>query len=311
MPLPNRPLADLRFTLIGPGRVGESLGHWAIARGARCVAVVGRRRSAGLSEAAARLGAPALPAEDLAGLDATLTLLAVPDAALADVARRLAGRIRGVAIHVSGLHGPSALAPLAATGCRTGALHPLRAFPRVEPDPGAARGIFYAIDGAAEARALARRLAEAFGGVAGVVPEDVRPLYHLAATLAAAGVATAFATACTLADAAGVPEAARRGYAELARGALEAAATTEPPARAITGPVVRGDLETVERHLAALGAARPELRATVVALALATLARIAESGPLGAAQRALAERLGRPDLLDRTRDPVLGSRSPV
>jgi predicted short-subunit dehydrogenase-like oxidoreductase (DUF2520 family) len=304
------PLAGLRFVLVGPGRVGESLATWAIARGASCVAVAGRAGSAGAREAAARLGAPLASAADYDAGPAHLALIAVPDAAIADVARRLAGRFHGVALHVSGALGASALSPLAAAGCAVGSFHPLRPFPDVELDPEAARGTFFALDGDPQARALGRRLAEAFGGEAGVVPEEVRVLYHLAATLAAGGVATVFATAASLAKRAGVPEGARRGYARLARGALEAVAAAAEPAEAITGPAARGDLETVERQLEALAAAAPELRSLVVALARAALDRRAEAQPPTPAQKALAERLARPELLDRPRDRVLTFKSP-
>jgi len=308
---PPRPLSGLRFVLVGPGRVGETLATWAVARGAECVAVAGRAGSERTPAVASRLRAAPALALDLDPADAELTLVAVPDSQLLEAARRLAGRVRGVVLHVSGIFGASALGPLESATCATGAFHPLRAFAAVEPDPERARGTFFALDGAPEARALGRRLATAFGGTAGVVPEDARPLYHLAATLAAGGVATLLACAHRLAADAGVPEAARAGYGELARGALEAALAAENPAEAITGPVARGDLETVERHLEALAAANPRFRPLVVALARATLDRIAEIGLPDPSRRALAERLDRPDLLDRTRDPVLTSKSPV
>ena len=304
------PLAGLRFLLVGPGRVGESLAAWALARGASCVAVAGRAGSQGARDAAARLGAPLESASDYGGASADLALIAVPDAAISDVARRLAGRFHGVALHVAGPLGASALAPLAAAGCPVGSFHPLRPFPAVERDPEAARGTFFALDGDAQARALGRRLAEAFGGEAAIVPEELRVLYHLAATLAAGGVATVFASAASLAQRAGVPEGARRGYARLALAALEAAAAAADPADAITGPAARGDLETVERQLEALADAAPELKGLVVALARAALERRAETRPLSPAQKALAERLARPELLDRPRDRVLTSKSP-
>ncbi len=307
----DRPLASLRFALVGPGRVGESLAGWFVALGADCVAVAGRLGSAPARDAARRLGAAATTSSDFESAPAHLTLLAVPDGALPEVARHLAGRVHGVALHVSGALGASVLAPIAAAGSAVGTFHPLRAFPTVETDPERARGTFFALDGDPEARALGRRLAEALGGRAAVVPEPVRVLYHLAASLAAGGVATVLASASSLARSAGVPEAALAGYGELARGALEAALASPDPAAAITGPAARGDLETVERQLAALEATAPEFRPVVVALAREALARCAERTPPTAAQKALAQRLSKPEVLDRPRDRVLASRSPI
>ena len=303
----DRPLEASTFALVGPGRVGESLASWAIARGARCMLVAGRAGSPRTAELAGRLGARAAVAADLDPVEVDFAFLTVPDAELADVARRAAGRLTGVVLHCSGPLGASVLAPLAAAGCSTGAFHPLRAFPAAETDPERARGTFFALDGDAPARALGRRLAEAFGGEAGVVPEEARPAYHLAATLAGGGVANLLAVAVSVARRAGVPEAACRGYGALARGALAAALAADDPADAVTGPAVRGDAATIERQLALLDGGSPTYQ-LVVALARSALERRAARAPLDDVQQALADRLSRPDLLDRARDRVLTSK---
>jgi len=303
-----KPLAGLDFALIGPGRVGASLAHWAVDAGAECRSVAGSPGSPRARELAARLGAEVADAIELATADARLVLIAVPDARIAEIARRLAARRRlGVALHVSGALGASELAPLASSGCRTGSFHPLRAFPAVEESPTAAAGTFYALDGDAEARALGRRLAQAFGGESAVVDERQRPLYHWAATVAAGGVVTLLATAQSLGRRLGLPDAALRGYGELALGALTAALGTAETPRAITGPTARGDVETVARQLAALDRDAPDLTPLATELARATLARLAESDLVDAPHRALAERLGSPDLLDRAKDRMLTS----
>lgn len=305
------PLAGLEFALVGPGRVGTSLALWAVARGARCLSVAGSAGSGHAGELATRLGARVADAGELADTGARLVWIAVPDGRIAEVARRLAGRRRlGVALHVSGALGASVLAPLAASGCRTGSFHPLRAFATVEPSVEAAAGTFFALDGDAEARALGRRLAKAFDGESAVVEEELRPLYHWAATLAAGSLVALLATAHDVARRLNLPAAARRGYDRLALGALGAAIASGEPAAAMTGPVARGDLETLDRHLEALSAARPDLVPLAVELARTVLARAAEHAPLDAAQRSVAERLSRPDLLDRARDRVLTSFRP-
>jgi predicted short-subunit dehydrogenase-like oxidoreductase (DUF2520 family) len=311
------PLAGLEFALIGPGRVGASLALWAVAAGARCASVAGRAGAHAASELATRLGAAVADSVELAAREAKLVLVAVPDAAIGEVARRLAARRQAtaVALHVSGAYGAAILEPLARAGWRTGSFHPLRAFPRVEPDLAAAAGTFFALDGDAEARSLGRRLAEAFGGTSAVVADAARPLYHWAASLAAGGVVTLLATAVEVGRRLGLPDAALAGYGRLATGALDAATApgagdSPDPAAAITGPVARGDRETVERHLTALTAQAPDLLPLEIELARATLARRAERQPPDAAQRQLAERLARPDLLDRAKVRVLASDRP-
>jgi predicted short-subunit dehydrogenase-like oxidoreductase (DUF2520 family) len=156
-----------------------------------------------------------------------------------------------------------------------GSLHPLKAFPEPLPDAAEARGVFFAVDGDPAARELAARLAVAWGGVPGEVPPAARPLYHFAATLAAGGVVTLLAAAGEMGGRLGLPAAVTRGYLELARGAVAAAARAldggQPLAAAITGPVARGDAATLARQLAALGQRAPDLLPLARALALETI----------------------------------------
>jgi predicted short-subunit dehydrogenase-like oxidoreductase (DUF2520 family) len=252
------PLAGLRFSLAGPGKVGSSLAGWAMAAGAELVAVAGR---GALGELATE------------GLD--LLLLALPDAALPAAAAELARRPQAaVALHTSGSLDSSVLAPLRAAGSAVGSLHPLKAFPEPLSHPAEARGVFFALDGDPQARELAARLAAAWGGVSGEVPPEARPLYHFAATLAAGGVVTLLSAAGELGNRLGLPPAVTRGYLELARGAVAAAGRSldagRPLAEAITGPVARGDVAALRRQLAALQAHAADKLSLARALAAET-----------------------------------------
>jgi predicted short-subunit dehydrogenase-like oxidoreductase (DUF2520 family) len=262
-------LSGLTFTLVGPGRVGCSLAAWAEAAGARLVGTAGRGEISELATAG----------EDL-------LLVAVPDGALASVASELAGRPQArVVLHTSGSLPADVLAPLrkppGQTGSAVGSLHPLKAFPRPLPEPGEARGVLFAVDGDPEARALAHRLATAWGGVPADVPPEARTLYHLAASLAAGGVVTLLALADELAGRLGLPPEVGRGYLELARGAVAAALAGGEAAPALTGPVARGDAATFLRQVEALSQLAPEKVPLVLHLARETLCQQARLGPLG------------------------------
>ncbi|HVT57649.1 MAG TPA: DUF2520 domain-containing protein [Thermoanaerobaculia bacterium] len=267
------PLAGLRFTLVGPGRVGSSLAGWATAAGAQLIEQSGR---AGV--------------ERISSAGQELLLIAVPDPAVAEMAAGLARRPQAaVALHTSGSLDAQALAPLRAAGSAVGSLHPLKAFPRALADPAEARGVFFALDGDEAARLLAQRLAGAWGAVAAEVPAAARPLYHFAASLAAGGVVTLLAAAAEIAARLRLPPAVARGYLELARGAVAAAIAAGEAARALTGPVARGEAATVRRQLAALREIAPEKLPLAVELARETL-RHAAPQP---AQEALASELDR------------------
>ncbi len=279
------PLADLRVSLAGAGRVGSSMVHWARARGARVhrVASRSRERAAAL---AAEVGGQVVDLAYLATADDDLLLLAVADPALGEVATALADRPQAaVALHTSGLLGEEAIQPLA-RGCAIGACHPLLAFPSALPDVAVAEGAVFAIAGAPAAERLARRLATAFGGRPVAVPSASRPLYHAAATLAAGGVVTVLAAAAELAARAGLPPAVGEGYARLARGALARGMEAPRPIDAVTGPAARGDVAALARHLEALEKEVPEVLPLAVELALATLRLLAGVGPLRPEQEA-------------------------
>ncbi len=177
---------------------------------------------------------------------------------MAAVARRIAdmnppGEL--AIVHVSGALGLDVLDAL--TGNAVGSFHPLQSFPAPR-DPSAFRGITVAVD--ASTRALERRLARLARDL-GARPRHVgdaeRVLYHAAAVYASNYTDVVFAEAVRLLTEIGWSET--EGVAALmplAEGAL-ANIGRRGPVGALTGPIRRGDAETLERHLTALD--RPDL----------------------------------------------------
>jgi len=263
----SKSLVPLRFSLVGPGRVGCSLAHWLTARGAEIVAVAGRdpERSGSLAR---QLGGTPTEVDQLQTEGQALLLLAVSDPALSPVATVLAERPQAeVALHTAGALDPSVLAPLQVAGSSIGSLHPLMAFPRVLTDPGRAAEIVFALDGDPPARNLAERIVLAWDGIPVLVTAEERPIYHLGASIAAGGVVTLLATAFEMASRQGLPSEVMQGYLALARGALEQASRSDRVADAITGPVARGDMETFQRQIKSLEKLDPSLTRAVIALA--------------------------------------------
>jgi predicted short-subunit dehydrogenase-like oxidoreductase (DUF2520 family) len=185
----------------------------------------------------------------------TVVFLTVPDSAVAEVAARLAGGpeiAAGLAfVHASGALELGALAPLRARHA-VGSFHPLRSFPEPGP-PEAFRGIVIAVD--ASAPSLLRtlnRLARDLGAKPRPVDDARRALYHAAAVFASNYVVALMRVAVSLLQETGWTEKeAVQGLATLAEGAV-ANVRKRGPAAALTGPIRRGDAQTVARHLAAL-----------------------------------------------------------
>jgi predicted short-subunit dehydrogenase-like oxidoreductase (DUF2520 family) len=207
-------------------------------------------------------------------------LLCVPDEAIADVCKRVAGSSELVG-HVSGASTLDALASARVQGASTFSLHPLQTFADGET---AVAGTPAAIAGSHEAAtSFARSLAEALGMRPFEVPEESRAAYHAAAAMASNLLVALEESAAELLERLGI-EDARELLAPLV---LRTAANwAERGPAALTGPIARGDHATVERHRAALAETAPELLPVYDALAARAeaLARETRGGPAGEAE---------------------------
>lgn len=213
--------------------------------------------------------------------------IAVADDAIPQVVRAIseAGPLSQAPLvfHVSGGSGTAVLEPLRQMGAKTAAIHPAMTFtgdPKLELERMA--GSRFAVTGSdQEGASLARSLVDALGGISVVIPEAYRPLYHAALCHAANHLVTLFAGASHALRAAGVDDPAGL-IAPLARAALENSIANG--FGALSGPVLRGDTESIRRHLAALESDCPELLPTYRAMALATVEELKRrSDPLNPA----------------------------
>jgi predicted short-subunit dehydrogenase-like oxidoreductase (DUF2520 family) len=214
-----------------------------------------------------------------------VVILAVKDDAIADAARDLAaaGGIGGAhtVLHLSGLLDETPLAALRGTGAALGCLHPLQAIARPEVAADRLRGAIAALTGDARAVAVGRTLAERLGMRAVEVAPAAKVRYHAAAAIASNYLVVLTAVAERLMLEAGIePDAAREGVATLMRGTL--ANAREAGAAALTGPIVRGDVETVRAHLRVLPS---ELKVIYRSLGHAALALARLEGDVAAKMR--------------------------
>jgi len=212
--------------------------------------------------------------------------LAVPDGAVGSMAARVAemGPPDGLAIvHVSGALGLEVLAPLRPRA--VGSFHPLQSFP-FPRDPAAFRGITVAVD--ATTPALLRRLS-ALARRLGARPKHVRDgqrvLYHAAAVFASNFVDVVVAEAVRLLMGIGwTRKEAETALTPLVEGAVDNIKHRGVVA-ALTGPIRRGDADTVARHLAAVD--NPDLYRMLALVAL-DIARQAGLEPSAAERTARA-----------------------
>jgi predicted short-subunit dehydrogenase-like oxidoreductase (DUF2520 family) len=261
----------MRIAIVGGGRVGRTLGERLREVGWDVGAVV--TRSEGTARAAVRAIGAGIPYAGLTRhlLVADVVLIATPDSAVKEVARKLA-RMGGeewrgkVVLHTSGALSSDELAPLARRGAATGSLHPMQTFsgrgaPRLD-------GINCAIEGAARALRVARQIARAIGGVPVKLAAADKPAYHAAAGFAAPHLLSVLETGTAILMKLGFTRRqATRALGQLARQTLENFQRFGPRA-SWTGPASRGDFGTVAEHVAALKQFPREYGAGYAALTL-------------------------------------------
>ena len=256
--------------ILGAGRLGASLAQALDRAGHRLEAVASRNASRARELAASLSGARAASAEELVGA-CDLVFATVPDGALPRVAAELDWRRGQSVVHTSGALGLDVWAPAAERGALPGCLHPLQSFPSLGGEPERFRGIHCGIEAGGSLGPRLERLTRSLGAAPLRLEGVDRAAYHAAAVLASNCVVGLAAAAARVWERAGLPsEAAREALAPLLRGATDALARLPLP-EALSGPVARADVATVERHLAALADA-PDLLALYRALGRELLA---------------------------------------
>ncbi|MBI3179428.1 MAG: DUF2520 domain-containing protein [Deltaproteobacteria bacterium] len=273
--------------VIGAGRVGVGLAMAAKRAGLALLGLWNRGDERALI-AERLLGVPierGVYSGTLARAD--LVLVCVSDEAVVEVGAALgrSGAVRrgAVVAHTSGALAGAALGGIA--GAELGSLHPLAALPDAATAADLLKGASFAVEGTRAARRLLAQAVAAFGGQSFEVAGEAKPLYHAACVMAANLSVALLSDAIDEAARAGVADAPRL-LATLAGGAVREVAKRGALA-ALTGPVLRGDVSTVESHLAVL---RPRARGVYVALSERAL-MLAERRGLAADKVAVLRRL--------------------
>lgn len=279
--------AQLAVGVVGAGRAGTAMAA-ALGRAGHRVVAASAVSQASIDRVAARLpGVPVLRPEEVIER-AGLVLLTVPDDALAGLVAGLAAtevRLEGkLMAHASGRYGLAVLDPIVARGALPLAMHPVMTFTGRVEDEARMNGISYGVTAPDLLRPVAEVLVVEMGGEPAFIAEDKRGLYHAALANAANHLVTLVTASADLLGTVGVADPARM-LAPLLYAALENALALGPAA--LTGPVARGDAQTVAAHVAAIKAAAPEMLGSYLALARLT------------ADRALAARTLAPDDAER------------
>lgn len=289
--------ARLAVGVVGAGKVGAVLGA-ALARAGHQVVAVSAVSQQSRDRAEDLL--PGVPVRTVPEVveAAELVLLAVPDDALADLARGLsttgvwqAGQI---VAHTSGRHGANVLDPVRTHHAFPIALHPAMTFTGTALDLERLPDCCFGVTADERVLPIAAALVLDMGAEPVPIAEKDRIAYHCALAHGSNHLVTLTSQAMQILDSAGVDQPAH-----VLRPLLAAALDNALRLRdaALTGPVARGDVGTVRTHLQVLQERVPDVVTTYRALATATAARAVESGRL------------RPDLAGPVLDALADPRS--
>jgi predicted short-subunit dehydrogenase-like oxidoreductase (DUF2520 family) len=263
--------AKPRIAVIGPGRLGTALIRELLQAGYRIPEVICRnakssqRKARGLAKAAGGR----LATIKHARLDAGIVWLCVPDRGIASAARAMAGTADWegkVVFHCSGALASDELDALRRRGAAVASVHPMMTF--VRDSIPALRGVPFGVEGDAAAVRCARRIVRDLGGTSFMVRKERKAAYHAWGTFLSPLLLAALVTAEQAARAAGISTAKARRYMLPIVEQTLANYRKLGPAGAFSGPLVRGDVAVIRKHLRVL-AKIPAATGVYVALAQA------------------------------------------
>ncbi|MFT4171564.1 MAG: DUF2520 domain-containing protein [Rhodocyclaceae bacterium] len=248
------PTSSLRLGFIGAGRIARALAHRWHAAGQAVVAVSSRSMASAQALADGITGCHAVATPDEVVARADVIFLATPDDDVRHVADALNG-VRGkMVVHLSGASEISVLDGARAQGALVGAFHPIFLFAGLPDEAERMAGCSISIEAEDPAAGVLHTLVATLGCRPLTVPAGQRALYHGAANYAASFILSLLDEFLVLWEHAGIDRrAAFEAMWPLIDGTLASARSKGLPG-ALAGPLSRGDINTVKRHLAAFDA---------------------------------------------------------
>lgn len=287
----------MKIGIIGAGKVGGALCKSLREADVNVVGLTAGTEADTLA-AAAKFKVKGFKSNEELAANCDVLFLTVPDRLVGEVAEELsqafcsnrsdAKSLQGKTFfHCSGSLGLEELQPLAESGADIGSLHPLQSFASADVS---FQGIYMAVDGTPKSQEKGQAIAELLGAQIFVVPAAERKAYHAAACFASNYVVAAMAVAQELMSKwTPTPEAGLAALLALFDGTARNLHQSKLAREALTGPIARGDINTVKAHLAVLP---PKIAEVYKALGKETICLARANGTIDARQaEALASAL--------------------
>ena len=281
----------MRIGFIGAGKVASALGLYFQSHGLDVAGYCSRTAASAL-RASGLTGTLCYSSLPLLAESCGVLFVTTPDSAIADVDAEAAALLRAerlaadkIWIHTSGALPSTELSQLASLGCAVGSLHPMQSFGEPTASAKMLEESYFTVEGSKAALETMREILTVCGARFDEIETKNKPLYHAGACVLSNYLVTLLDSGFSMLRAAGLRgDAVFDAALPLLEGTLQNV-RQKGTAEALTGPIARGDLGTVDVHLRALDAELPERAPLYRALGLATV-EMEEGKKLGREQAA-------------------------
>lgn len=261
----------MKIGFIGAGTVGTALAVRLSAGDYSVAAVSSRSRASAERLARAVSGCQAYDEAQSAADAVELVFITTPDAAIAQVASQVHWHAGQAVVHCSGADSIDILEPARQMGAQAGAFHPLQTFASIDQAIENLSGSAFALEAEEPLLSQLKQMAVALGGHWFELKAGDKVLYHAAAVFACNYMVALVKLATDLWQAFGVSSSeATRALLPLMQGTLNNIGNVGLP-NCLTGPIARGDLGTIKKHLDALEKRAPALLSTYKELGRQTI----------------------------------------
>lgn len=246
----------IEVAIIGAGNLGTALGYALSQKGYRIKALSCRTLSS-VRKSLQIVGEGKAFSDNLqAAKQGKLIFICVPDNEIAKVVKELAGGTipwrKKYVFHCSGLVSAEVLDPLKAKGAFTASIHPVQSFSQKKGGPKQLEGIYFGLEGDEKALELAEKIVSRLGGYSIIIKGKDKALYHAACSIASNFFIVLLDVSVSLLKFIGFEEKqASKIVLPLIQGTLQNIKELDLES-SLTGPVIRGDQESVKKHLEAL-----------------------------------------------------------
>jgi len=261
----------LRLGFIGAGTVGTALSVRLSNKGYQVIAVSSRSQTSARKLARAVSGCQAFDSNQDVADAAELIFITTPDDAIASVASEIHWHTGQSVVHCSGALSTDILKSAKKPGAQVGAFHPLQTFASVKQAIDNIPGSTFAVEAEEPLLNTLKDMAITLDGHWIELKANDKVVYHAAAVIACNYLVTLVKLATDLWQSFNIPPSqATQALLPLIRGTIHNIDTVGIP-QCLTGPIARGDVETIKKHLDALQKVAPALLSTYRELGFQTI----------------------------------------